>query len=242
MEKDLTYVQAIEQVMLANGYVATLKLLYEKIWEFKDKSKLKGRTPDYTIMERVQRDDKFTKIGLGVYALTAYLGELNAQAQVLLGSQPEEDRLHAKIQGMLIEIGNAKRDVEYTYTNDKKWIFENKTLGSLATLKDVPLFTYENIIKDSVRFADVIWFNKRGFPSKIFEVEASTDFRDAFIKFSELQDFNSAFCCISDEKKRAKFTKEIQKVAFEPIKNRCQFFSYEEIENDYKIALMKPFL
>jgi hypothetical protein len=242
MEKDLTYSEAIEKVMLENGYFAPLKLLYQGVWKFKDKSKLKGKTPDFTIMERVQRDNRFTKIGLGVYALTDYLDLLNSATQSSLTNQSKEDRLHAKIQGMLIEIGNAKRDIEHTYTNDKKWVFENKTLGSLATLKDVPIFTYENIIKDSVRYADVIWFNKRGFPSKIFEVEESTDFRDAFVKFSELQDFATVFCCVSEEKRRVKFNKEINKSAFMPIKERCQFFSYDQIENDYKIALSKTFL
>jgi hypothetical protein len=29
-----------------------------------------GLTPDNSIQERVQRDDRFTRIGLGVYALT----------------------------------------------------------------------------------------------------------------------------------------------------------------------------
>ncbi len=242
MENDLTYSEAIERVMLENGYLAPLKLLYKGIWKFKDKSKVKGKTPDFTIMERVQRDSRFTKIGLGVYALTNYLGKLNSESKSSLKNQSKEDRLHAKVQGMLIEIGNSKKDVEHTYTNDKKWVFENKTLGSLATLKDVPLFTYQNIIKDSVRYADVIWFNKRGFPSKVFEVEESTDFRDAFIKFSELQDFTTIFCCVSEEKRRDKFSKEINKTAFNPIKERCQFFSYEQVENDYKIALSKTFL
>jgi len=55
-EKDLTYSEAIEQVMLHNGYYAPLKLLYEQIWNYKDKSKIVGLTPDYTIQERVQRD------------------------------------------------------------------------------------------------------------------------------------------------------------------------------------------
>ena len=242
VEKEYTYSEAIEKVMLQNGYIAPLKLLYNEIWKYKDKSKIKGKTPDFTIMERVQRDPRFTKIGLGVYALTAYLDILNSLTNSSMETQSKEDRLHAKVQGMLIEIGNSKKDIEHTYTNDKRWIFENKTLGSLATIKDVPFFTYENIIKDSVRYADVIWFNKRGFPSKIFEVEDSTDFRDALIKFSELQDFVTSFCCVSEEKRRTKFLKEINKTAFSPIKERCQFFSYDQVENDYKIALSKTFL
>jgi len=38
--KDLTYSEAIEQVMLNNSFYAPLKLIYKEIWKYKDKSKL----------------------------------------------------------------------------------------------------------------------------------------------------------------------------------------------------------
>ena len=182
--------------MLNNGYLAPLKLIYKEIWKYKDKSKIEGKTPDFTIQEKVQRDPRFTRIGLGVYALTKYLDNLPSTTESLKTEKGKKDRLHAKTQGMLLEIGNNRNDVEATYTNDKKWVFENKTLGSLSTLQVIPQFTYENIIKETVRFFDVIWFNKRMFPYKIYEVEQSTDFRDAFVKFMELQDFQTFFFCI----------------------------------------------
>ena len=73
---DLTYSEAIEQVMRQNGYFAPLKLLYEQVWNFKDKSKITGITPDKTIQERVQRDDRFTRIAKGVYALTDFIEDV----------------------------------------------------------------------------------------------------------------------------------------------------------------------
>ena len=238
---DLTYLEAIEQVMLHNGYFASLKLIYKEIWKYKDKSKVKGLTPDCTIQALVQRDERYTKIGLGVYALTEFLDKLPKLASPKTESEKKE-RLHARVQGMLIEIGNNKNEVENTYTNDKKWIFDNKTLGSLSTLSEIPPFTYESIINETVRFFDVIWFNSRNFPLKIFEVEHSTDFRDAFIKFMELQDFRTTFCCVSLENRKEKFERELNKTAFELLRNRCGFFSYEQVENDYKIAISKTYL
>ncbi len=240
MKDDLTYSEAIEQVMLYNGYFAPLKLIYKEIWKYKDKSKISGKTPDMTIQERVQRDERFTRIGLGVYALKEYLDKLPKIISPKTETEKKE-RLHATIQGMLIEIGNNKKEVEDTYTNDKKWLFENKTLGSLATLSEIPNFTYENIIKETVRFADVIWFNKRGFPYKIFEVEESTDFRDAFVKFIELQDFQTQFYCISTEDRKEKFRKELRKSAFEALHNRCEFKTYENVQNDYENILRKNY-
>jgi hypothetical protein len=239
--EDLTYSEAIEQVMINNGYFAPLKLLYREIWKYKDKNKIIGKTPDYTIMERTQRDERFTRIGLGVYALTEYLDKLPMQVEPK--SETEKiNKKHAEMQGMLLEIGNFKPEVEDTYTNDKKWIFQNKPLGSLATLDMVPAFTYGKIIKESASFADVIWFNDRGFPHKIFEVEHSTDFRDAFIKFMELQDFITEFYCVASEDRKIKFEREKSKMAFKPIDSRLKFLTYEQVENDYQNILKKTYI
>ena len=241
MKKQMTYSDAIERVMIDNGYIAPLKLLYKEIWNYKDISDVKGKTPINTIQERVQRDGRFTKIGLGIYALTDKLHLLKKQ----IIPKTEKERIstrHGEMQGMLLEIGNSRKDVQETYTNDKKFVFQNKTLGSLATIQTVPPFTYEKIVKESVTFADVIWFNERLFPSKIFEVENSTDFRDAFVKFMELQDFFTEFICVSPMERKNKFNREIEKNAFRSIKDRIRFLSYEDIENDYNVSLTKTFI
>jgi len=233
---DITYSNAIEKIMINNGYFAPLKLIYKEIWNFKNKSLIKGKTPNLTIQERVQRDKRFTKIGLGVYALTEYLDKLPKSIEPKNEKEIQENK-HAKIQGMLLEIGNLDDNIADTYSNNKKWIFNNKTLESLSTIKKLPPFTYERIINDSVAFADVIWFNKRGFPLVIFEVEHSTDFRDALIKFMELQDFQTRFYCVSNEEREKKFEKEKKKSSFSPIIHRVNFLSYNQIQNDYERAL-----
>jgi putative restriction endonuclease len=76
---NLTYSDAIEQVMRNNGYFAPLKVLYKEIWNYKDKSKIVGKTPDFTIQERVQRDPRFTRIAKGVYALTEFLEQVEKE-------------------------------------------------------------------------------------------------------------------------------------------------------------------
>lgn len=76
---DLTYSEAIEQVMLNNGCYAHLKLLYKDIWIYKDKTKIIGKTPEMTIQERVQRDSRFTRIGKGTYALTDFLEKIEKE-------------------------------------------------------------------------------------------------------------------------------------------------------------------
>jgi hypothetical protein len=61
----LTYSEAIEKVILANGGYAPLKFIYQNIEKYREKT---GLTPDKTIQERVQRDKLFIRIGSGVYA------------------------------------------------------------------------------------------------------------------------------------------------------------------------------
>ncbi len=240
----MTYSDAIERVMLNNGFIAPLKLLYKEIWEYKDRSRIKGITPDKTIQERVQRDPRFTRIGLGVYALKDKLDQLEKQKIPKTEAEKIKSR-HGEIQGMLLEIGNSKKEVKETYTNDKKVVFENKTLGNLATLSSVPMFTYEKIVKKSATFADVIWFqgeNDRLFPSHIFEVENSTDFRDAFLKFLEMQYFQTQFLCVSPLDRRSKFETEKDRTAFRPIRDRIRFLSYEEVENDYNVSMSRTYI
>ena len=173
--------------------------------------------------------------------MTEYLDKLPKQIEPK-NEKEKTNRKHAEMQGMLLEIGNFRSEVKNTYTNDKKWVFQNKTLGSLATLGMVPAFTYERILKESASFADVIWFNNRGFPYKIFEVEHSTDFRDAFVRFMELQDFITEFCCVSSKDREIKFEREKSKVAFKAIGDRLKFLTYEQVENDYQNTLREHYI
>ncbi|MDR3049371.1 MAG: hypothetical protein LBV16_05995 [Elusimicrobiota bacterium] len=238
---DITYSEAIEKIMLANGYFAPLKLIYKEIGKYKDMAMIKGATPNNTVQERVQRDERFIKIGFGVYALKEYIEKL--PIQVLPKTKEEKvNRRHSEIQGMLLEIGNQQSDINNTYTSDKKRIFDNKTLGKLATLDSVPQFTYDKIIEETVSYIDVIWFNERDFPQVVFEVEHSTNFKGAFLRFMELQDFQTKFYCVSEEKRQDKFEREKKKSAFSPISQRIHFLSYEDIENDYKKAKMNSFI
>lgn len=230
MNEETTFSEAIEQVMLHNGYYASLKLIYKKFERYR---KFSGLTPLKTIQERVQRDKRFTRIGLGVYALTEHLDKL-PQIITPKTTVEKKDQRHVAVQGMIIEIGNMKGFD--TYTPDKSKVFSNKELGNIATMREFPLFTYDKIIQ-SVKFIDVAWFNTRGFPEKIFEVEDSTDFRGSLVKFAELQDFNTSFNLVASIERKTKYDREVSKTAFSNIIDRCHFINYSDIEEYYNASL-----
>jgi len=227
---DLTFSQAIEKVLLDNNYSASLKKIYK---EFEKYRPLTGKTPYYSIQERVQRDPRFTRIGLGVYALTEYLEKLPKET-VPKSKEQEEGRLHYRIQGMLLEIG-AYKDFE-TYSPNKKAIFNNRTLSSIMTFNKCPNFTYPRVIS-KIQHIDVLWINERGYPKHVFEVEISPQFPKAFLKFMELQDFMSSFYIISDSQNEIGFLKEISSPIFLEIKARCKFWSIDQINDLYDKSL-----
>lgn len=224
----ITFSDAIEQVMLHNWFYAPLQLIYKEFEKYRIKT---WKTPDNTIQERVQRDKRFTKIWYWVYALTEHLSKLPHE-NVAKTEKEKKERMHSRIQWMLIEIWNMNGYL--TYTPDKNWIFDNKEIWKLTTIKEIPPFTYENIINSSIRFVDVIRFNERGFPAKLIEVENSTDFRAGFLKMNELQDFRTDFLFIAPEERKTKFETERAKVAFSNIKDRCVFQTYDFIEKYYQ--------
>ncbi len=227
MEKEqLTYSEAIEKVLIANNYVAPLRKIYKEIVEYRS---LTGQTPFKTIQERVQRDSRFTRVGLGVYALTDYLDRLPASPKPE-NKEQEKQQTHYSIQGMLLEIGNMEG--YDTYSPNKNAIFDNKSLLQIMTLSEFPNFTYPAIIQ-SVKFIDVLWFSERGFPKYAFEIEITPQFRNSLLKFSELSDFYVTFHLIAEAENRAKYQRELLKSVFGEIKHRCLFKTCEQVRDLY---------
>ena len=224
---ELTWSEAIEQAIIQNGYIATLKEIYQIAPTLKQ---FNGLTPDRTINERVQRDKRFVKLKPGLYGLKNYLEKLPDEFNPKISkTQADEDKItHAYIQGMLLEIGNINGFK--TFAPDKSGRFTSKKLCDIMTLKEIPKFTYEHILQ-STRFIDVIWFNDRNFPNSIFEVENSTNFRNSLVKFVELQDFTTSMIMIAPNEKSKinKYNQEIEKSAFADIKDRVKFFNYDKI-------------
>lgn len=224
---ELTWSEAIEQAIIQNGYIATLKEIYQIAPTLKQ---FNGLTPDRTINERVQRDKRFVKLKPGLYGLKNYLEKLPDEFNPKISkTQADEDKItHAYIQGMLLEIGNINGFK--TFAPDKSGRFTSKKLCDIMTLKEIPKFTYEHILQ-STRFIDVIWFNDRNFPNSIFEVENSTNFRNSLVKFVELQDFTTSMIMIApnERSKINKYNQEIEKSAFAAIKDRVKFFNYDKI-------------
>jgi len=112
-KENLTYSEAIEMVMNENGGFAPLKYIYENIEKYRKKT---GKTPDNTIQERVQRDDRFTRIALGIYGLTEFLenieeydlGFFTAQENKIIFKKKKQIDITEKIVQQKIRVGQNR--------------------------------------------------------------------------------------------------------------------------------------
>jgi len=231
--KQLTWSEAIEQVMLNRGYFATLKQLHEETPKLKT---FIGKTPDRTINERVQRDKRFTKIMPGLWALSEYLNKLpdHLNPKVEKSEQEKIAISHALMQGYLIEIGNIKG--YSTFSPDKHGLFLDKKIADIISVQNCPEFTYARVLQH-IKYIDVIWFNAREFPSNVIEVEHSTNFRNSFLKFLELQDFATKMTIVAPTERKEQFCREISRTTFEAINKRINFISYDDVEKMYSTSV-----
>ena len=220
--------------MEENKGVATWKQIYDNIEKYYPpaKASIEWQAGIRGVLYREMKNNKnFKKVGLGIFALKDYQEEKLAEIK-------QKVRMHPIIEGICIELGNF--DNFQTYTPDKSMIFkDNIFLNQLETLKQIPEFTYQEIIAEIKRI-DVIWFNKRGFifPKKTFEVVDSIGtLSEAFNRCLQLIHFDTKFHIIAPEEYRDKFDDKINKEPYLSFKERFAFKNYQEVIKHYGNAV-----
>ena len=227
--------EAVIKVMEDNGGYATLGYLYEHVSDVPDVT-WKTKTPFASIRRIVQDGRFFFKIKPGLWALKKYKKNLPLEIARII----DEDKsgklkkpfTHSYYQGMLVEIGTMKGFYTYVPIHDHDRKYLNRSLIDLINRTAVPGFTYEEILR-RIKSIDVMWINERNFPSHVFEVEHTTDFKSSLLKFLELQDFNINMNIVSSSAREKEFYNKINFTGFQPIKNRVNFLNYEKISRWY---------
>lgn len=141
---------------------------------------------------------------------------------------------HSYYQGLITEIGNMKHLQTFTPLQDKNKMFLDKKLGDISTMKEMPEFTYEKIVKRA-RTIDTVWFNERDLPKAFYEVEHSTNIINSLNKFFELQDFRANFFIVANIKRKKEFDDKISQSIYNPIKPIVKFVDYETLSNQYTL-------
>jgi len=217
--------------METNGGFATLGYLNQNVLKVED-CKWMTKTPFASIRRIVQNDKYFFKIKPGLWALKSYRDKL--PREILESLESPQDQIlqqefnHSYYQGLLVEVGNLKKYETFIPSQDKNKSFLNGKLGDIAAIDTIYRFSFDETI-NRARTIDVIWFNIRKMPAKLFEVEHSTDIYNSLLKFVELQDFYSDYYIVADIHRHQEYNKKLTLDAFRPIEKRVKFLSYDDL-------------
>lgn len=227
----MTKVEAIKKVLEDNGGTASLTDIYNNIEKYYPtaKSSEQWEAGIRGVLYREIRNKKlFKKIGLSIYALSDYQEEVKPHKE-------DKVRMHSYIEGICLELGNFKNFS--TYTADPSTLYrDNIQLQRIATLNELPPFSYEDILRE-VKRIDVIWFNQKGhkFPQKVFEVVDSIGtLNGAFNRSLQLQNFRTEFYIVAPEQHRAKYEQTINLAPYNINKERFSFINYDDITELYE--------
>lgn len=225
----MTQKEAVVNAMEKNGGYATFQQLNDMI----DVSVWKTKTPAASIRRIVQESSDFFRIKPGLWALTKHkdgvLKKLNIESY---NKKSDDVFTHTYYQGIVVEIGNIKKYDTYVPAQDKNKKFLETKLCDLVTLRSIPGFTYDKLIRKA-KTIDVIWFNERQMPCGFYEIEHTTDIKNSLSKFYELQDFRADFSIIADESRREEFLDIISASMYNSIRKYVKFRSYENIITQY---------
>lgn len=221
--------EAVMQVMENNGGYATLGFLNHYVLKVPD-CQWKTRTPFASIRRIVQDERYFFKIRPGLWALKSFRHKLPTEIYPSKHEsvQQQEEYNHTYYQGLLVEVGNLNKYDTHVPSQDKNRLFLGKKLGEITSVPTLYPFSYE-LFQRKAKTIDVIWFNQRKMPAKLFEVEHSTDIQNSLLKFFELQDFFSDFFIVADSVRKAEFERKLSNSAFTAIKSRIKFMSYNDL-------------
>ena len=168
------------------------------------------------------RPGVFSKIRPGLWALLEAKDKLPAD----LRSKPKPESDHSYYQGLLVELGNLRKQRTFVPKQDRGRSFLGKQLGDIVTLDDIYPFTYEDVVRRAAT-VDVIWFNERKMPTQFIEVENTTDMNGAFLKFVMLDAFNATFRIVSPAARKQEFASKVAHPSFTTIATRTLFTTYD---------------
>lgn len=230
MGKKQTQSQQVIETIRKNGGYATLGELYHLV----DTSTWATKTPNESIRRIVQEAKEIFRIQPGLWALEEFRTEVLKKFSIDDKTGSDEQFSHGYYQGLILEIGNMQKFMTYVPAQDQNRKFLEKPLIDICSTVKIPEFSYQEIT-NRAKTVDVIWFNDRKMPNSFFEVEHSTDIQNSVTKYCDLQDFNSRFFIVAPQNRKDQFEKVMSRAAFNNIKGRVKFCSYESISKQYEL-------
>ena len=227
----MTKVEAIEHVLRDNGGAASLSYIYDNIEHYYPGAR-NPRKWDAVIRGVLYRDlgKRFKRVGLSLYSLLDYKEE----------KTPTKDkiRMHSLMEGICLEWGNLKNFK--TYTADPSALYrDNVKLKDIATLSELPPFTYPEILQEA-KHIDVLWFNQKSFMFPQYAVEVVDSIgtlNNAFNRCLQLQYLHTKFIIVAPEKHHEKYNQTLRLETYQREQHRFKFLNYDDLQKIYQNAV-----
>ena len=236
MKRTTQWMQVLSALKKLGG-IATLSQLNRALLSPSgDAANWKTQTPEATIRRIVRNTPSHIHpLKPGLYCLQELASKYEQEYSIPQeGDIPPgvEERNHWYYQGLLVEIGKTWNYKTYVPAQDKNKTFGNQKLGDICDITRLPKFGYQNFLRRA-RTVDVIWFNRRDMPAKMFEIEMSTDMLNSLTKFNELRDFYTQLKIVAPARRQNHFADRIEMDTFHEIRKRVQFLGIDELEKKY---------
>lgn len=231
--------EAVIKVMEENGGFATLGHLYKFVLE-EPGFEYKTKTPYESIRRIVQTmPELFFKLKPGLWALKSWENKIPEELHPRKGTKRElvETATHTQYQGMIAQMGQWREFATYVPAQDRNRNFGLIKLNQFTSLHEIPPFSYQGFLRIA-RTVDVVWFNRRGMPSAMYEVENTTDFQNSLLKFYELQDFACKFFIVAPSARFEQFKDKYARDAFHELRTsrRVEFLDYDTVAEEHADA------
>ena len=240
--------EAVIETLDKLGGIATLGELNREVFKIKD-CEWKTKTPFASIRRIVQQTKGIYKIKPGLYGLEKCRKQLEDRG-IIVETEKNKDSdnvktfNHTYYQGILLIIGKYHNMQTFIPKQDKnKRFYDGTRLQDISTLKEMPSYSYPQIVKRSSTI-DTIWFNERNMPHSFFEIGHSTDIQNSLLKFNDLQDFYARMTIVADIKRKAEFEYKMHFHAFDDLRlnKRVSFLSYDSLIKQYEMEEEKQLL
>lgn len=227
----MTKVEAIKKILEAHNGIATWQIIYDDFEKYYPnlKTALEWKAGLRRAFYQEEKNNRnFKRIGLGMLALLEFKEDKVEEIK--------EDviRMHSFMEGVCLEIGNFLN--LKTFTADPSAIYNNLPLSEISTIKEIPNFTYPEIMDTSKRI-DVLWFNNKGFmfPKRAIEiVDSIGTLEPALKKCVQLLEFDTLFYILCKKEHIKKVEKELSYEPYVRVKHRFVVRDYDSILNIYR--------
>lgn len=194
---------------------------------------IKDVLKDYGITDFIDLDILFWYIYDDI--MPKKVKEEEKEAKVVLKPRKVQILDHDGAEYYLLELGRMLGFLTYVAARDQNKISNERKLGDVALLKEIPSFAGERDL-NSAREIDVIWFGEDENPKYCFEVEHTMDILRSLNRLAQLQQIYSKFFIVAPQERMSKFEIEMQKYPFRRMRDRYKFISYNQLASLFEAA------